>query len=103
MRASFKIAVLAIVVLALNARPADAGFLIFWDYLEQLSGPGPFYKVVGASVDLLCDPGGPPYGLANIKTCFDPFEKPRNQADSTTWSHFQIGPQFSLIGGAVGH
>jgi len=55
-RTVVRMVMLAVVLVGVNVRPADASLGAFWDYLDHLSGPGPF-NGVGIYVPIGCGQG----------------------------------------------
>jgi hypothetical protein len=50
--------VLALVMLAAPSRALAVGWDDLWDYLDQLSGPGPFHGKGAAAIQIACIEGG---------------------------------------------
>jgi hypothetical protein len=54
MRTITRVAVLVVMISAVNVHQAHASWLAFYEYLEALSGPGPFHGV-GVDASVWCD------------------------------------------------
>src|SRR5262249_35859811 len=87
-----KVALLILVLIVLPARNADASLMGFLDYLDQLSGPGPFVGG-GLSYDLLC---GDSTGWKTY------FWNPLKRAPMlTTWPRYENGLDISWLRGFI--
>ena len=87
-RAVVRMVVLAVVLVGVNVRPADASLGAFWDYLEHLSGPGPF-NGIGLDAPLICDDRG-----VSLRCLVPPA--------LNTVRRVEIAPSFSWMGGKDG-
>ena len=89
---------LMVVILVGTPRLADAGLLSFWEWLDRLSGPGPWVGVVsewnplvlGATKEAVASAGS---GVAPKMFVFDPGGTKISQRDF----HLRIGPQLGYL------
>jgi hypothetical protein len=98
MRSSIVRSALVLVILLGLPRPAHADLMSFWEWLDRLSGPGPWVGfvsewnplVLGATKEAVTAAGSGPA----VKTFeFDPYGTKISQRDF----HFRLGPQVGYL------
>jgi len=87
MNRMFKGAIAGLLLVLASASPAHASWMAFWDYLDNLSGPGPFLGF-GADIPLIC--------IDNKELRTECFNVLRTQD-----RHIELGPDFSYLRGLL--
>lgn len=98
MKTAHRVVILLVVLLVSSVRPASAlGFMSFVDFLDHLSGPGPFVGV-GVDLSLVCDDGA----KGTTATCL--WRTGRlvpDQGRVFEPRRFEVGPHISWLNGQV--
>jgi hypothetical protein len=92
-------AILIIVVVAVDVRPAQASWMAFYEYLEALSGPGPFRgRIPGFDFPLFCsDEKFSLRCLERVRRLPDDDKSPKLPETGRRLRKFEVAPHFAWL------